>query len=271
MSKNKTPMSGNAKGKGKPANQTGAKVTWQKAGGGRLLEDLRASVAVLDAEKETKAVKSKVSKVETVMSASAGPRLQFSSQRPGPKYKLYWAFGSNLDMEAMKFRCQAAVPFCAFPLDGVALVFRHVADVVGRRGSTTPGGLWWISPKCEEALDRYEGVSRNQKWGGLYEKRYVTLDLGGGRIEEALFYKMMRQGISPPSASYLETIERGYDDFGLDKAWLDKAARESWDRKDLTPYLRGRREREAKRNGGKLVLGRSVFGEDDTAQSEEAA
>lgn len=252
-------ITGNAKGKGSNSKRAvlplppRADVRWTSTTG-TLLEDLRASARA--AEQERAEVKTKARKVETVMATAPGPRRQFSTHRPGPDFKLYWAYGSNLDIGAMQHRCPRAVPFCAFPLADVALVFRFVADVVGRRGSVTPGGLWWVSPECERSLDRYEGVA----WGrgaGLYEKRYVTLDLGDGRVEDVLFYKMLRAGISPPSEAYLATIERGYEDFGLDKAWLDRAVADSWSRKELTPYLRDRRARHEKQHG-ELVLGRAA-------------
>jgi hypothetical protein len=157
--------------------------------------------------------------------------------------KLYWAYGSNLCVGAMLRRCPAAVRVGPLTLKNAALVFRSCADVVGRRGSHVAGGLWLITDRCEESLDRYEGVA-----SGLYDKRHIDVDWPGspelpaGRYP-VLFYKMMERGIMPPHEGYLQVIAQGYRDFGLDLALLDRAVEHSWNRKEKTPYLRGRHRR----------------------------
>jgi hypothetical protein len=150
----------------------------------------------------------------------------------------YWAYGSNLCEEAMLSRCPAARKVGPLYVPNGALVFRSCADVVSRQGWECPGGLWRITPECEEALDRYEGVEH-----GLYEKLYLTLGTKDGRRHKCLYYKMNEGGIMPPPAYYLDTIVQGYRDFGLDLNHLEQALEHSWEQKNKTPYLRKRQKR----------------------------
>jgi hypothetical protein len=149
---------------------------------------------------------------------------------------LYWAYGSNLNIVAMKRRCPAArrVKGNLVVRDAV-LVFRGVADVVYRKGYAVQGGLWRITKKCEDVLDQYEGVANN-----LYMKKYLKLKVNG-RVEWCLFYQMsINRGVMPPSEGYLETIAQGYRDFGLDLEYLELALQEAWDGKKITPRLKRR-------------------------------
>jgi hypothetical protein len=155
------------------------------------------------------------------------------------KSMLYFAFGSNLNIEAMARRCPKARKVGPFKLSHARLVFRGVADIEYHKTGKCPGGLWEITRECEKALDRYEGVST-----GLYQKVYLKARIRDtGQVKNILVYQMCCDGIMPPDESYLNTIAQGYRDFGLDLAYLDRALQRSWSGKDKTPYLRKRRER----------------------------
>lgn len=150
----------------------------------------------------------------------------------------YWAYGSNLNVEAMRRRCPAARQVKQMFVTDAALVFRGVADVTHRKGNMVPGGLWEITHKCEEVLDRYEGVNSR-----FYLKRYLPVKFKG-KVRDCLFYQMRASnGVMPPSEYYLETIEQGYRDFGLDLAYLDVALQESWGSKEVTDWLANRHVR----------------------------
>jgi gamma-glutamylcyclotransferase (GGCT)/AIG2-like uncharacterized protein YtfP len=149
---------------------------------------------------------------------------------------LYFAYGSNLNVEAMKARCPKAEPYRKLYINNGQLVFRGVADVEGveEADSMVPGGLWHVTAECIEELDAYEGVSR-----GLYSKRYLTLLVKGQR-RSCLYYKMNSVGVMPPWESYLDVIEQGYRDFKLDRRFLNEAVERAWGEKDKTPDLRRR-------------------------------
>lgn len=157
---------------------------------------------------------------------------------------LYFAYGSNLSLAAMKSRCPRAVPLGRFYLDDAKLVFRGVADCVYSPGSKCPGGLWRITPECEAALDRYEGIGR-----GFYRKELVELTGATNGENEIMYYAMNSTGIFPPSAGYLGVIKQGYRDFKLPMKPLAEAVRDSWD--DKAPTYR---ERQRHRRKGRPLL-----------------
>lgn len=162
---------------------------------------------------------------------------------------LYWAYGSNLNIAAMRERCPAARKVGRLFVEDAALVFRGVADVTVCEGSVVPGGLWEITRECERSLDRYEGVASR-----LYLKRYLTVKRKGKKREVVLFYQMrMSTGVQPPSEFYLDLIARGYRDFGLPLEVLDAAVAESWSEKKITPILRERHERRGRPTLAKAV------------------
>lgn len=138
---------------------------------------------------------------------------------------IYFAYGSNLNYAAMRRRCPAAVPLETLALGNSRLVFRGVADCIYEPGAECLGGLWRITPACERALDRYEGIG-----SGFYRKEYVPITGIDGE-ETVMLYAMNSTGIFPPSQGYLDTIREGYRDFGLPLKHLNAAVRGSWDDK----------------------------------------
>ena len=154
---------------------------------------------------------------------------------------LYWAYGSNLSFRNMRKRCPRAKAIRPLHVNQAALLFRSCADVTLRDGSVVPGGLWWITGDCERILDQYEGTKSN-----LYIKRYLPVK-HNGVVQDCLFYQMQtHRGIMPPPEQYLETIEAGYKDFGLDLAYLDAALQEAWGNKKITDMLRDRHVRKGR-------------------------
>lgn len=157
---------------------------------------------------------------------------------------LYWAYGSNLCVQQMRRRCPRAQQLRPLHMTEAKLVFRGVADVTLTRNSITPGGLWKITGECEKILDQYEGAGKGS--GSLYVKRYIPV-LQDGRKQDCMFYLMKtHRGIQPPSENYISIIEQGYNDFGLDLAYLNEALEDAWGRKEITPMLRERYERKGR-------------------------
>ena len=131
------------------------------------------------------------------------------------KEKYYFAYGSNLNMLQMAKRCPMAKPVGSYKLKGWKLVFRGVADIepTVSKDIYLPIGIWKITKKCEDALDRYEGFPR------LYGKK--TFNIKGKNM---MTYVMNNDGYMPPSTDYFNTIFEGYRDFGLDSALLFESA-----------------------------------------------
>ena len=134
---------------------------------------------------------------------------------------LYGAFGANLNMANMEVRCPQAKPILGFNLVGYRLVFNGVADIIKDKDTKVPIGLWEITKECEKSLDRYEGYPH------LYKKIKLKIDVPGFKGQKVMFYVMRRKGVALPPASYFNTIAQGYDDFALDKDYLNWAVHEA--------------------------------------------
>ena len=152
------------------------------------------------------------------------------------KPRLYLAYGSNLNVRDMRYRCPGAkTKGKVIWLQDARLVFRGVADVEIIPGHLCPAGLWLITPEDERTLDRYEGVG-----SGMYAKEEV--DLGGGK--SALIYLMASRGIYPPSEYYYNVLKRGYRDFKIPVKHLDAALEHSFEGKDPCEQTIARRKRQ---------------------------
>jgi Gamma-glutamyl cyclotransferase, AIG2-like len=127
-------------------------------------------------------------------------------------YELMFAYGSNLSLDAMRYRAPGAVPVAPARLDGWALRFHGgVSNIVERDGGCVEGGVWAITPDDRRALDRYEGAPT------FYEPRTLPVRLvTNGAVERALVYVIPEVGGSDlsPAPEYLETIRRGLRTWG---------------------------------------------------------
>ena len=129
--------------------------------------------------------------------------------------RLYLAYGSNLNLSQMAYRCPTAKPVGAAMIYGWELCFRGVADIIKSDDPkmVLPVGIWEIEPADEYELDIYEGYRENGK--GLYDKIEVC---------GIMTYQMTRRDIAAPADGYFNTILQGYHDFGLDTNYLYDAA-----------------------------------------------
>ena len=59
-----------------------------------------------------------------------------------------------------------------------------------------------------------------------------------------LYLMRSDEGLAPPSQAYFDTIRDGYQDFGIDKKFLNAALKHAWDEKQHSEITRGRRERQ---------------------------
>ena len=140
--------------------------------------------------------------------------------------QLYLAYGSNLNLEQMARRCPYAIPLGPTALEGYRLLFRGsnpgaVATVEPFEGGTVPALVWEITPRCEEALDRYEG------WPRLYRKEKVSVLLEGQPVEAMVYIMNRGYPLGLPSQYYLNTILEGYASAGFEPTVLDEALRRS--------------------------------------------
>ena len=140
------------------------------------------------------------------------------------KKQPYIAYGSNLDLAQMKFRCPTAKPIAKGLLPDHRLVFQGTprgahANVIPEKGQKVPIAIWEIGPRDEAALDIYEGVR-----GGYYTKEYMTVEVNGEQ-QEALIYIMTPHDFGIPADHYLGIIAQGYRDFNLPVSYLNEAVK----------------------------------------------
>lgn len=135
--------------------------------------------------------------------------------------KLYLAYGSNLNVEQMLYRCPDASVFGTAVLEDYRLLFKgsktgSYLTVESCQGSTVPLGVWRVSEADERALDRYEGFP------SFYYKRELVLPVKNAKTgkvtnRRSFIYIMHEERkIGSPSVSYLKTCGEGYRDFGFD-------------------------------------------------------
>ena len=137
--------------------------------------------------------------------------------------KTYIAYGSNMNVEQMGWRCPDAEVIGTGELIGWKLTFRGngrcgVANIEPEAGSSVPVVLWNISPRDERNLDVYEGFPH------LYIKEYVDVTYRGRKIKGMAYIMTGGHRISGPNGAYLSTIAEGYDHFGIDASNLLKIA-----------------------------------------------
>ncbi len=137
--------------------------------------------------------------------------------------RLYFAYGSNINLDQMACRCPDAQVVGPVTLENYELLFRRggCATIMPCEGGKVHGLLWSLTPDCERSLDRYEGYPR------FYDKRMVTVRDGLGRELSVMAYIMDERFREPmlPTNSYYNGILEGYRQNGLPVSALKKA----WD------------------------------------------
>jgi gamma-glutamylcyclotransferase (GGCT)/AIG2-like uncharacterized protein YtfP len=136
--------------------------------------------------------------------------------------KVYLAYGSNLNLEQMAYRCPDAAVIGSTTLHDYQLLFRGsrhngVATIEIKRGSSVPVLLWQITEKCERALDRYEGHPH------LYRKKNLMVNLDGDELVAMAYVMNPGPPLAMPDAYYYATILHGYRDCGFDEGILKQA------------------------------------------------
>lgn len=141
--------------------------------------------------------------------------------------RLYVAYGSNINLDQMSRRCPDAEVVDMVTIANHELLFRGcagsgLATIRPKAGCVVHGLLWNLTPRCEKALDRYEGYPT------LYGKRDVMVRDSRGRIFSVMAYVMQPElELQPaePSDFYYQGIREGYCQNGLPVQALDNALR----------------------------------------------
>jgi len=140
--------------------------------------------------------------------------------------KLYFAYGSNLDLDQMAYRCPDAKVVGPVTLENYELLFRRFATIAPKEGNTVHGLLWEITPQCEQALDFYESFP------SFYDKEPVTVRTQSGEKITVMAYVMTgRYKDQPalPSPGYYNGIRQGFIQNGFPLEALEKALKHTMD------------------------------------------
>ena len=139
---------------------------------------------------------------------------------------LYFAYGSNINLQQMAVRCPDAKVVEPAVLENYELLFRGndrafgVATILPKEDGLVHGLLWKITPECERSLDLYEGFPH------LYEKQEIPLTTKSGQQVSAMVYVMTRERErmpSIPTRSYYIGILEGFQQNGLPENSLEQA------------------------------------------------
>ena len=139
---------------------------------------------------------------------------------------LYVAYGSNMNIRQMSFRCPKSRIVGNGIIKGWRLIFNIHADIIkASRYDEVPVVCWEIDDSEWKNLDRYEGFP------SYYVKKVVDVDMDNGNREKCIVYVMNknRRGICPPYTDYFDVCLQGYIDNGIDVGYLYDALKYSWD------------------------------------------
>ena len=137
------------------------------------------------------------------------------------KKQLYIAYGSNINLEQMAFRCPHSKVLGISEIKDFELEFRGVATIVPKENASVPVLIWKLDERDLPILNRYEG------WPRLYRQENMEFELNG-KTFEGMAYLMNYGKIAPPSQQYYNTILQGYRENALDESFLQKALENSF-------------------------------------------
>ena len=112
--------------------------------------------------------------------------------------RYYIAYGSNLNVEQMHYRCPDARIIGTATLDGWTLLFKgsktgSYLTIEQKEGESVPVAVWEVSPADEANLDRYEGFPHF-----YYKKRWISTSRG---LRQASF-----GSVEPSSTSCTKSV-----------------------------------------------------------------
>ena len=135
------------------------------------------------------------------------------------EHAMYFAYGSNMNLDQMAYRCPAAEAVCTAKLEGYELFFagrsgNGVASIRPKQGGVVVGVLWKLTEACGKSLDHYEGFP------ALYGKETVRVR-GSDGTEHCVMAYTMQEPYSRipamPSMGYLAGILAGCEQNGVDE------------------------------------------------------
>lgn len=146
--------------------------------------------------------------------------------------KYYLAYGSNLNLNQMKFRCPTAKVVGIAWIEGYELLFKgsqsgSYLTIEKKEGSKVPVAVWSVQPSDELKLDRYEG------YPSFYYKKTLPIEYDGivskkkYQVNAFVYIMHEERKLGIPSRAYVQTCLEGYSTFGFDIKFLKMALKRS--------------------------------------------
>ena len=132
--------------------------------------------------------------------------------------KLYVAYGSNMDLNQMVFRCPNSRYYGTGVIEDYRLMYKsRYATIEPEKDYKVPVVIFEISKADETMLDRYEGYPT------FYEKKMIKVKMED-KIVEAMVY-IMKNGnyFALPEPTYYINMEESYKIFGFDMEILEES------------------------------------------------
>lgn len=128
--------------------------------------------------------------------------------------KYYLAYGSNLNVQQMRYRCPDATIFGTAEIPDYQLLFKgsmtgSYLTIEKKEGSTVPVAVWEVSECDERNLDAYEGCP------DFYYKTEMEVTVNRRKIKAFVYIMHEERPLGIPSSSYIRTCVQGYRDFGF--------------------------------------------------------
>ena len=142
--------------------------------------------------------------------------------------RYYLAYGSNLNIRQMRYRCPGAKPIGITAIPDYELLYKGsktgaYLTIEPKKNGIVPIAVWEVTAADEKRLDAYEGCPT------FYYKKELTLPIKGirtGKVRNRrVFVYIMHEerSIGIPSIPYMQTCLEGYDDFGFNRQPLIEA------------------------------------------------
>jgi gamma-glutamylcyclotransferase (GGCT)/AIG2-like uncharacterized protein YtfP len=154
---------------------------------------------------------------------------------------LYFAYGANMERDAMRTRCPGAVALGTASLRGWRYVIAQgYGSLLPAAGARVHGVLWRLTPRDYAALNIFESLD-----SGLYRRTTLTVD-GPDGPRRALVYLGRRRGARRAMPGYQERLIVAATAWRLPARYVAELRRHA-------PGYRGARPAESGEIGGAMA------------------
>ena len=153
--------------------------------------------------------------------------------------RYYIAYGSNLNIDQMSYRCPGAKVVGTSEIPDFQLLFKGSKSgayltIEPKKGAKVPVAVWEVTADDELSLDRYEGCPN------FYYKTEVEIPVIGisdrkvRKLKAFIYIMHEEREIGVPSQRYVDICLDGYDSFGFDENHLYEALNISLEEAGMT-------------------------------------